>query len=238
VLGYGSLSWNLANSEQRTEFWELCTNPLYMEGADSNGGSVSLLYYSPTGPLVDLDEVYYHFIAADCGNQPRTTGSPSERSWLEIISSNLVRCEYSITADPSPYYNCIAWSAGLTDRVVWDTIQDPPGSMNYVAEKWEDGVHIISIDKMYGDKKDNIFTMTDLDAFYATVAGVSPIANGPEDATVMYYDNYHGAKKRNCSCGAGKWMMYESKCGEGFRIEHCHDQLDGLAYGTRVRYYK
>jgi hypothetical protein len=237
VLGYGSLSWNLADTDQRSQFQQLCTNPLYMEGASSTGGTVSLLYYSPTAPLVDCDEVYYHFIAADCGNQPTTTGSPSQRSALEGAFPSLVRCEWSITVGPSPYYNCIAWSAGLTDRWVEQTIYEP--GIGFVPDKWENGVYKVSIDKMYGDGND-IFVMADLDAFYATEAGVSPTATGPEDATVMYYDGYHGARKMNCACGSGKWIMYESKCGEGEQLEHRHDQLDNstIGYGARTRYYK
>lgn len=54
----------------------------------------------------------------------------------------------------------------------------------------------------------------------------------------MYYSAYHGARKKGCSDGAGKWDMFESKCGLSERIEHLRDQLNGSTYGTPVRFYK
>ncbi|MBN1359297.1 MAG: hypothetical protein JW993_01840 [Sedimentisphaerales bacterium] len=238
LLAYGSLSWNLADANKRNEFQALCASGVYTEGSASGGGEVALRYYGPGGGSpIGPDKVKYTFIAADCGNQPTTTGTPSQRDFLEAAFGDLVRCEWSITGGATPAYNCIAWSAGLSDRWVEPTIYVP--GLGYVADRWQSGVHYVSIDKMYGNGND-VFEISDLDAFYATVAGVTPTASDPNDATVMYYDGYHGAKKKTCGCGLGQWIVYESKCGNAERIEHCYDQLDNSAagYGVRSRYYK
>jgi len=183
---------------------------------------------------VHSDQVNYTFIAADCGDQPRTDNG--QRGRLEGWFPSLLRCEWSVTGGTTLTYNCIAWSAGLTHRWVDPTIFIP--GVGHVAEAWDSyGVRHVSIDKAYGDG-DNVFETSDLDAFYAKEASLTPTASGPSDATVMYYDGYHAARKKGCWCGAGKWIMYESKCGSAERIEHVCDQLDGSSYGARIRYYK
>jgi hypothetical protein len=112
----------------------------------------------------------------------------------------------------------------------------------YFATLTVGGVDYVSVDKVYGDNS-NSFEETDMDGLYATI-GLTPTALGPSDATVMYYDGYHAAKKvSGCSCGAGKWIMYRSKCGPAEVIEHTYNQLDGshptlAGYGSRSRYYK
>jgi hypothetical protein len=201
---------------------------------NTGGGNIVLRYINPPGAEIHSDTVKYTFIAADCGDQPRTDNGQRER--LEGWFLSMVRCEWSVTQSTSIYYNCIAFSAGLTSTWVDKTCFIP--GIGYVASYIDGvGVYHVSIDKMYGDG-DNNFEMSDLDAFYATEASLTPTATGPNDATVMYYDGYHAAKKKGCSCGAGKWIMYESKCGNAECIEHVYDQLDGSSYGTRTRYYK
>lgn len=61
---------------------------------------------------------------------------------------------------------------------------------------------------------------------------------GPRDALVMYYSGFHAAKRKGCSCGAGKWIMFETKCGPYERIGHVWDQLNGTGYGEPWRFYK
>ncbi|MGI6494605.1 MAG: DUF7689 domain-containing protein [Kiritimatiellia bacterium] len=76
---------------------------------------------------------------------------------------------------------------------------------------------------------------------------------GASDAEAIYYPypgnwdylhtpppetGYHGAKKKGCTCGAGKWIMFESKCGSWEKIEHVWDQLNGSSYGSAGRFYK
>ena len=244
----GNLSWNLANSQQRTQFGSLCANPLYMEGASSTGGTVSLVYYSPTGAQVDGDWVYYHFIAADCGDQPRTEAEDIYEwnfvsgTWVPITGfvqrngiesgQSLARCEYSITDNLAarsgsggkrcsiPEYNCIAWSVDDTANWFSDV---------YIAHN-------------YGDQ-DDIFELADVNDFYLKKKGWTPITSGtPEEkaaqAEAIYYSGFHAARKKSCGCGAGKWIMYESKLGQYERIEHVWDQVSGTEYGTASMFYK
>jgi len=71
-----------------------------------------------------------------------------------------------------------------------------------------------------------------------SAGGVEPATSGPWDAQAMYYSGYHAARKKPCSCGAGKWYMFSSKCGSAERIEHVWDQLNSESYGSPIRYYK
>jgi hypothetical protein len=99
---------------------------------------------------------------------------------------------------------------------------------------------VIDYDTAYGGNNDGTLSTAEIDAFYLAKKGYEPNANGPSDAQVMYYSGFHAARKKNCSCGKGQWIMYESKCGNAERIEHIYDQLDNstLGYGSRTRYYK
>jgi hypothetical protein len=54
----------------------------------------------------------------------------------------------------------------------------------------------------------------------------------------MYYTGYHGARKSSCSCGDGKWIMYESKMGNYVKIEHVWNQVNGTTYGSPTKFYK
>lgn len=77
--------------------------------------------------------------------------------------------------------------------------------------------------------------MNELDAFYDANGY---IVSDSSAADIIYYSKYHGARKKCCSDGAGKWDMFESKCGGLERIEHLRDQLNGSSYGYPIRYYK
>lgn len=231
LTSYNSLSWDLSDSQERSDFASFCYYYRYVEGASgTDDGEITLRYYAPGGSMVHRDRVEYTYIAADCGNQPTT----SQRAVFEGMPGNgLVHCEWSITGDATPAYNCIAYSAGKTNVFI-DKLIYVNGE--YHSTMLVDGVVHVSLDKVYGNKN-NVFEIADVDLFYLNEAGLTPTATGPEDATVMYYDWYHAATKMGCSCGNGKWIMYESKVGVGERIEHVHDQLDNT-YGGRVRYYK
>jgi hypothetical protein len=103
----------------------------------------------------------------------------------------------------------------------------------------------IVIDVQWGDGN-GIMTTSELDAFYdakgyipSTIQPGSPLTNPPTgDVVVMFYSGFHGARKKGCSCGQGKWIIYESKCGEWYKIEHVWDQLNGSSYGIPSRYYR
>ena len=232
VVDSDEKAWDLSNESQRSDFNSVKNN-LWVEGYQDNGTSNLIVEYKDaSNNLVCSDTVKYTFIAAVCGEQP----TPSQRSDFEGYFPNLIHCEWSITAEAANTYNCIGWSVGIDDR--WfDPIIYKDGQ--YREEWWEDGVHYVSIDKKYGDG-DNVYEISDLDDFYSSEAAYTPTASGPSDAQAMYYDGYHAAKKKGCSCGAGKWIMFESKCGQAARIEHVYDQLDGstVGYGSRSRYYK
>jgi hypothetical protein len=95
----------------------------------------------------------------------------------------------------------------------------------------------IIIDAYPWGNGDNILQMSELDAFYND-KGFLPNGTSEEDADVMYYSGYHAAKKKNCTCGAGKWIMFESKLGEWFAVEHVWNHLNGTFYGIPSRFYK
>ena len=166
------------------------------------------------------DTVKYTFIGAICGRQP----TPGERTGAKATWPNLVHCEWSITAEATAVYNCIAWSVGETNAWYVD------------VEAHRMHPYDIVIDVEWGDG-DGTMTTAELDAFYDD-KGFEPTGTGPGDADAMYYSKFHGAAKKSCSCGAGKWIMFESKCGEWVRMEHVDDQLNGFEYGTPERYYK
>jgi len=187
---------------------------------------------------VHSDQVNYTFIASDCGDQPRTDNG--QRGRLESSFPGLVRGEWSITDNRLKLeYNCIAWSVDESSR--W-------------YSPWD-----IDLDPAWGDQ-DGVFEDSDMDGFYASKKGGSPILTGStqqkaEVAEAMYYSygqawnyvlypnnppstGYHGARRKSCGCGAGKWIMYESKCGGLERIEHVWDQLNNSNYGDPDRFYQ
>jgi len=231
VVDSGSYkTWNLYNGEERNEFLSLCSSGLYVEGVATGNATVKLEYEETNGSArIHRDLIKYTFIAADCDRQPKTD-SPDERTTAESIG-NLTHCEWSITddTDAPPYYNCIAWSVGETNAWYVD-----------IEAHRMHGYDIV-IDDEWGDG-DGTMTTAELDAFY-DAKGYEPSAIQPPseptgDVVIMYYSGFHGDRKRGCSCGSGKWIMFESKCGEWVKMEHVYNQLNGGMYGSPTRYYK
>jgi len=213
-------TWDLSDSNQRQDFNNVKNN-LWVEGYQDNGSSnLTAEYRDAENNLVGSDTIKYTFIGAICGRQP----TPSERNDAGSTFPNLIHCEWSITGEATPIYNCIAWSVGETTTWYVD------------VEAHRMHPYDIVIDNVWGNG-DSTMTMAELDAFY-DAKGYESTATGPNDADVMYYSGFHGARKKGCNCGAGKWIMFESKCGEWVRIEHVHNQLNGVVYGDPVRYYK
>jgi hypothetical protein len=224
--------WDLSDEAQRTEFNDVKSN-LWVEGYLDNSTPCDLTveYHDPYGRLVWSDVVKYTFIAAVCGDQP----TPAQRSGFETDFPNLIHCEWSITGPETSAYNCIAWSVDETS--VW--------------------YYPLDIDQDFGDG-DEWFEDSDMDAFYDDKKSWSLIATGTDEekagqAEAMYYPyssawhytvdpppatGYHAARKKSCSCGAGKWIMYESKCGATNRLEHVWNQLNGSVYGSPGRFYE
>jgi len=152
----------------------------------------------------------------------------------------LVGCEWSITHNMITWqYNCVAWS--VDENNFW-----------YNPD---------FIDRMYGNPPNGngIFDDSDMDDFYLSKKGWVPITSGSDEqkagqAQAMYYSygvawnyiinpnppgpGFHAAGRTDCNSGAGKWIMYESKCGEGERIEHVWNQLNGSFYNNPSRFYK
>ena len=155
---------------------------------------------------------------ASCGTQP----SDAVRTALNNILPNLEDCKWSILepetgGSAAGGYNCIAWSV---DETTWFNMRD--------------------IDRDYGDN-DYVFEISDMDAFYLAKKNWTPVASGAADAEVMFYfpgtGQYHAAKARNCGC-LGPVIMFESKLGESYLIEHIWDQVNSPSYGSPVRFYK
>jgi hypothetical protein len=130
----------------------------------------------------------------------------------------------SITEGPTPRYNCIAWSVGET--TAWYV--DVAASKVHPSD--------IAIDDVWGNGN-GVMTYDELDAFY-NAKGYVPTGTNAHDSDVMFYSLFHGARKKSCSCMAVLRPVFESKCGEGHRVEHLWDQLNGTTYGTPVRFYK
>jgi len=226
----GNKTWDLSDPDQKDEFLSLSFGvSLFVEGINTDTGNITLTYKASDNDI-HSDSVKYTFIAADCGRQPKTD-SPDERTIAESIG-NLTHCEWSITddTDTPPYYNCIAYSVGETTN--WYSRTE--GTM---AHQYD-----IIIDVEWGNNNGIFEILEDLDPFYDAKgyvpSAIQPPSEPTEDVVIMYYSGFHAAREKSCSCGAGKWIMFESKCGEWVRMEHVWDQLNGGIYGSPTRYYK
>ena len=226
--GAGDKTWDLSDSEQRSKF-STDQSSLRVEGLLDGTCNLKVAFKSPSGTEVDYDTASYTFIAANCGRQPRTSGL-NERAAVQAGFSNLVHCEWSITGESNGTYNCIAWSIG-------DNTQ--------IYNPWD-------IDLGFGNA-DGFFDTEDMDDFYYSTMGWTPIATNAADAKAIYYpwptrwdylhesapsNGFHAAARKSCSCGGGKWIMFESKGGGGIQLEHVWNQLDGGTYGSAGRFYK
>ncbi|MGI6494604.1 MAG: DUF7689 domain-containing protein [Kiritimatiellia bacterium] len=156
LAGPGDKTWNLSDAGQKADFLSLCSS-LLVEGVDGGTCDIKLSYKDTFGTEICSDKVKYTFIAADCGRQPTTTATPSQRVRFEGVFPKLERCEWSITDNnfPNRTYNCIAWSVG--ESGIW-----------YNPDY---------IDQVFGDN-DGIFENSDMDAFYNAKKGWHPTASG------------------------------------------------------------
>ena len=149
---------------------------------------------------------------------------------------SLVRCEYSITGErdfqyvdgqkipvTGKQYNCIAWAVG---------VPTPVGVNASIDEGW--------IEQQYDPPPfDGRVTYKGMNLFF-NARGLTCInpdrpltIEDIKNAKVLLYPlgtKFHAAKRSECSCGDGKWIMYESKLGPEWRIEHVWDQLSGKAW--------
>jgi hypothetical protein len=219
ILAEGQTAWDLSKQSQRGEFLSLCDSGLYVEGVALGPGTVTAAYEYPKGHGLAHDTIQYTFVAATCGSQPTV----ETRQRLLGIMPDLVGCQWSITGEADSTYNCIAWSVGETDY--W-----------YTSCVGRIGTNLVGIDDTFGNQ-DSVLEWSDLDAFYWAKKHYTPYGTGPADATVIYYAGFHVAFRKDCGCGDGRWLMFESKCGGLERIEHVWDQVV-KPYGEAVRFYR
>jgi len=230
LLDNNEKTWSLADEAQRKDFEEVKNN-LWVEGCASAVSGLSAQYYYHADKYTITDWVKFTLISATCGRQP----TPIERMRIHNACPDIVDCEWSITAEPTPVYNCIAWSVGETN-VFYDSWKDNPAATYTV----------IGIDQHYGDGERPL-TLKEVENFY-NVKGFEllPDSEGssPRDADVIYFDGFHAAKKMvkkdgsPCPDGAGKWIMFESKLGKTWQIEHVWGQVSGPVNGSPVQFYK
>ncbi|MBN2053475.1 hypothetical protein JW905_01050, partial [bacterium] len=264
--GEGCRIWNLEDDVQRSDFMSLIKKSLYVEGVTTGSSNLTMTCLDPAAEELCNLPVKYTFIAANCGDQPRTEGvyfpnlNESEKAFFSRKYSSLKHCEWNIVdAGPTGHwpdarYNCIARS--IDDTLHW-----------YTQLRSISGTNIIGIDEVFGDGDDvwdidgyseytdtngngwydegepwfdanrnGICDRCDIHEFYAKMKGWKPVAEGPADAEAVFYSGYHAARRSHCSCGDGKWTMYLSKCGEDACIEHRTTQLS--EYGAKLWFYK
>ena len=132
---------------------------------------------------------------------------------------NLRDADYCITGEANSAYNCYAWSIGIENRFL--------GNDEIISE--------------YGDNDrvltDRVLTYNDLNRFYYA-HDLIPTENRNYAEIWVYGDSSpkHAAKRTRVICNGNP--MYESKLGEGLRIAHLPEQLEGSsAYGNYIRAY-
>ena len=236
--GVSTRDWDLAVEADRNDFYGVqdpdptkciasAKDNLWVEGCDQGSAYVEVRYFTEDGVELAFDRVKYTFIAAVHGWQPGL----GDRDALRDLHYHLVGCEWSITAMPSAAYNCMGFSVDSQTEAWTTTLDDDP------AGRW------LSINQHFDqhDPNDRSFDYPDdVDAFYWAKKHYRPVAAGPPDAEVVYYNGFHAARRmQDCTDGAGKWFMFESKLGSEGRIEHIVDQISGAdGVGQPVRYYK
>ena len=224
LLAAGAIKiWDLSDSTQRNEFNSLGT--LFMEGVGGGNETFTVKYKDDKGVEIVSDSINYTFIAANCGNQPT-----KELKTNDFARLDLVGCEWSVLSSTRTWtYNCIAWSVG--ENNVWYN-SEGADTGTYIVNG--ESVYVVNIAKDYGNK-DGTFNNNKIIDFYQKKG--YDLIEGANNADVVYYSGYHGAKKRNCSCGSGKCLMFESKCGSMGRVEHPYDKIGGI-YGNPALYWK
>ena len=202
-------SWNLSDSSERADFYSL-KDHLYVEGVDA--GSCDIEFRFKVNGKSISDVVRYTFISANCERQPTCTGTGlnNQKIKIEALCGKLIGCEWSITDQVNPLYNCIAFSVGD-------------------EHSWINPVGINSIDVLYGDGNGTL-SQNEIIVFYE--AYNYHVVDSFENADVIYYTKHHAAKRSDCSCGNEKWIMFESKLGHEERIEHQWNQINSILYGA------
>ena len=247
LVGQDEKTWNLTTARQ--DFIDV-RDDLYVEGEGApestpnseRSSYLKVTYTDPYGNLIFEDEVWYTYVAAACayGGEFNGQPTPARRDFLLGKHPQLVGCEWGLLPAPAPLadFNCFGW-----------TIYDEDDEDLRWVYPWD-------IDDA-GDG-DNVLENSDVEAFYSLEEGLYPLEQGTDEekadqAVVMYYayddpwdfekddlpsgPGGHAARRRNCFCGAGLWIMYSSKSGEHELIEHRWDQLNCPGYGEPDVFY-
>ena len=85
-----------------------------------------------------------------------------------------------------------------------------------------------------------IFEDSDIDSFFThSYWGNNTIATSISSSKILYYDDFHAARKSNRADGSyPAWNMFESKCGKKEVIIHRAEQIVGSIYGNIQKKYK
>jgi hypothetical protein len=128
---------------------------------------------------------------------------------------NLTKQDHLVTSNPDPYYNCIAFAAGITDKKYW-----PNWHPDYT---WLPGIPRAE-------------TLDAFIKFYETFGYSGPsndtYVEGVEKVAI-FTDGAGKPKHAAKQIGPNKWA---SKLGDSYDIEHKHDAVSGGLYGQIVHY--
>ena len=221
-------SWPLQTAVSQEILSTMRALPFFAEGVSDVPTEVCISYANPYTQTPVSDSITITPIAANCGNQPEPY---TQR--IVVQNTSVVGCEWSVTdPDDNPNYNCMGFVVNETNKCYDSALTNQQGEP--IEYRIEDGVTRWSIDYKYGNR-DGVWSLEDFDGFMLTKLELIP-TDSISDATVIYYHDFHAAKRKNCPCGMPNWRMFESKMGEGICMEHLPDSLS--PYGTPIRYYR
>jgi len=132
---------------------------------------------------------------------------PTPSQWNALLASfpNLTFGTVFITDNPTPVYNCIAYSLGYTDRWI-----NPPQPLAPFQQLYMNNGHAV----------------LPTGANNATIDGWGTPQNGPAITSLT-----HGSRTSTSSPGSTLW---ESKLGAEWRITHARNGLVSNVYGRQV----
>ncbi|MCK4642983.1 fibronectin type III domain-containing protein [bacterium] len=248
-------NWDLSNENQRNDF-DNVHESIWIEGFDDGIATNILEYKDVNGNIVCKDSILFTSTAAICGYQPNFIQSGQNYIFVgDLVKSEfpkIVHCEWSILDPRNNKYNCIAWSVNISDKWVWGPFED-----NQPLEQEVGGVTHFNLDK-FGTTTRNGFgndklDEDDFDALYEHY-GYEETSDSAEADIILYKSDdakepvrnpegfTHAARKRACDHHFG--MMFESKLGNAWKIEHVQDHLNDKSnlekshYGQPYKYYK
>lgn len=136
---------------------------------------------------------------------------PTQPEWGDLCSCfpGLIKDNVWITDDPTPVYNCIAFSLLYFDRWI-NPPQPPVGPFQQLYNSYAHSTLPVGGDRAYID-------------------GWATPPSGP--LTAMTHGSRVTTSSKVSSSGTGLW---ESKLGQSYRITHGRSELTGNLYGRIV----